>query len=62
MPESVASHDSLNDHPAFIVYEDSQVLIQRFVEELEKRQALIVEEVERLYRKPEDFPIKTQEA
>ena len=55
VPVSVAIHDSLSESPTFIEREDPEVLVQLFVEELDRRRALIVEEVNRLYPRPDDF-------
>jgi len=54
-PISVAIYDSLKAEPTFIVNEDPKELTRLFLEDLEKRQALIVEEVERLHPRPSDF-------
>ena len=42
VPVSVAIHDSLSESPTFIEREDPEVLVQLFVEELNRRRALIV--------------------
>ena len=55
VPVSVAIHDSLSESPTFIEHEDSKMLVQLFVEELERRHALIVEEVNKIYPRPDDF-------
>ena len=55
VPVSVAIHDSLSKSPTFIEHRDPKVLVELFVEELDRRQALIVEEVNRLYPRPDDF-------
>ena len=55
MPVSVAIHDSLSKSQTFIEHEDPEILVGIFVKELERRQALIVEEVNRLYPRPDDF-------
>ncbi|XP_057292550.1 uncharacterized protein LOC130621260 [Hydractinia symbiolongicarpus] len=65
VPVSVAIHDSLNGDPTFLEHDDLKILVERFVEQLEKRHALIVKEVERMYPRPDDFdmlPDKTQKA
>jgi len=55
-PISVAIHDSLNaEPPTFIVNEEPKELTRLFSEELERRQALIVEEVEKMCPRPSDF-------
>ena len=54
-PVSVAICDTLTRDPSFIVHEDPKELIRLFVEELKKRQKLIVEDVEEMYPKPDDF-------
>ena len=54
-PISVAIHDSLTDEPSFIVHENPKLLIRQFVAELERRQKLIVKDVEDSYPKPDDF-------
>ena len=54
VPVSVAIHDSLGESPKFIENKDPKILVQRFVEELEKRRALIVDEVRRMYQIPDD--------
>ena len=62
---SVAIHDSLSSSPTFIEHEDPEMLTQLFVEELERRQALVVRDVEQMYPRPEDFdmlPKRAQEA
>ena len=55
VPVSVAIHDSLSESPTFIEHEDPKMLVQLFVEELERRHALIVEEVNKIYPRPDDF-------
>ena len=63
-PISVAIHDSLTDEPSFIVHENPKLLIRQFVAELERRQKLIVKDVEDSYPKPDDFdmlPDRVQE-
>ena len=55
VPVSVAIHDSLSENPTFIEREDPEVLVQLFVEELDRRRALIMKEVNRLYPRPDDF-------
>ncbi|XP_057290810.1 uncharacterized protein LOC130613491 [Hydractinia symbiolongicarpus] len=65
VPVSVAIHDSLNGDPTFLEHDDPKILVERFVEQLEKRHALIVKDVERMYPRPDDFdmlPDKTQKA
>ena len=52
---SVGIHDSLSESPTFIEHEDPKMLVQLFVEELERRHALIVEEVNKIYPRPDDF-------
>ena len=52
---SVAIHNSLMDEPSFIVHENPKLLIREFVAELERRQKLIVKDVEDSYPKPDDF-------
>ena len=62
---SVAIHDSLSSSPTFTEHEDPEVLVQPFVEELGRRQALVVRDVEQMYPRPEDFnmlPRRAQEA
>ena len=54
-PISVAIHNSLTDEPSFIVHENPKLLIIQFVAELERRQKLIVKDVEDSYLKPDDF-------
>ena len=56
VPISVAIHDSLYaEQPTFIASEDPKELTKLFIEELERRQALIVKEVERMHPLPSDF-------
>ena len=55
VPVSVAIHDSLSESPTFIEHEDPKVVVQVFVEELKRRRALIVEEVNRIYPRLDDF-------
>ncbi|XP_057290938.1 uncharacterized protein LOC130613641 [Hydractinia symbiolongicarpus] len=65
VPVSVAIHDSLNWDPTFLEDDDPKILVERFVEQLENRHALIVKEVERMFPRPDDFdmlPNKTQKA
>ena len=57
---SVAIHDNLSGSPTFIEHEDPEILVGLFVKELEKRQALIVEEVNRLYPRPDDFDMLSE--
>ena len=45
IPVSIAIHDSLSESPTFKEHEDLKMLVQLFVEELEKRHAFIVKEV-----------------
>ena len=45
IPVSVAIHDSLSESPTFIEDENPKMLVQLFVEELERRRALILKEV-----------------
>ena len=52
---SVALYDSVSESPTFIEHEDPKMLVQVFVEELERRYALIVEEVNSIYSMPSDF-------
>ena len=52
---SVALYDSVSESPTFIEHEDPKMLVQVFVEELERRHALIVEEVNSIYSMPSDF-------
>lgn len=54
-PVSVAICDTLTGDPCFIVHEDPKELIRLFVEELIGRQECIVEDVEGMYLKPDDF-------
>ena len=64
IPVSVAICDNLTHDPCFIVHEDPKELIRLFVEELIRRQKLIVEAVEEMYPKPSDFemlPKKVQD-
>ena len=51
----MAIHDSLTDKPSFIVHENPKILITQFVAELERRQKLIVKDVEDSYPKPDHF-------
>ena len=46
--QEVLLNNSLSERPTFIEHEDPEILVQRFVEELERRRALIVEEVRRM--------------
>ncbi|XP_057316834.1 uncharacterized protein LOC130657857 [Hydractinia symbiolongicarpus] len=65
VPVSVAIHDSLNWDPTFLEHDDPKILVERFAEQLEKRHAIIVKYVERMYPRPDDFdmlPDKTQKA
>ena len=55
VPVSVAIHDSLSKSPTFIEHEDPKILVGIFVEELDRRRVFIVEEVNRLHPRPEDF-------
>ena len=55
IPVSVAIHDSLSESPTYIEHEDPKMLVQLFVEERERRCALILEEVVKMYPKPDDF-------
>ena len=55
VPVSVAIHDSLSESPTFIEHEDPKMVVQLFVEELKRRRALIVEEVNRIYPRLDDF-------
>ena len=55
VPVSVAIHDSLSGSPTFIEHEDPKILVGLFVEELDRRRALIVKEVNELYPRPDDF-------
>ena len=55
VPVSVAIHDSLSESPTFIEHEDPEILVGLFVKELERRQALIVRDVEQMYPRPDDF-------
>ena len=52
---SVGICDSLTKNPAFIVHENPQELIRKFVVELERRQELIVKELTELYPYPDNF-------
>ena len=64
VPVSVAICDNLTHDPCFIVHEDPKELIRLFVEELIRRQKLIVKAVEEMYPKPSDFgmlPKKVQD-
>ena len=54
-PISVAIHDIWFDEPSFIVHENPKLLTRQFVAELERRQKLIVEDVEDSYPEPDDF-------
>ena len=65
VPVSVSIHDSLSSSQTFIEHEDPEVLVQLFVEELGRRQAPVVRDVEQMYPRPEDFgmlPKRAQEA
>ena len=53
VPVSVAINDNLTNEPVFIVDQDPENLIKRFVEDLQERQRKIAEEVESLYPQPE---------
>ena len=55
VPVSVAIHDSLSESPTFIEHEDPKMVVQLFMEELKRRHVLIVEEVSRIYPRPDDF-------
>ena len=55
VPVSVAIHDSLSKSPTFIEHEDPKILVGLFVEELDRRRVFIVEEVNRLYPRADDF-------
>ena len=55
IPVSVGIHDSLSESPTFIKHEDPKMLVKPFVEELESRHALIVEDVNSIYPIPDDF-------
>ena len=55
IPVSVAIHDSLSESPTYIEHEDPKMLVQLFVEERERRCALIFEEAVKMYPKPDDF-------
>ena len=59
VPVSVAIHDSLGGSPTFIEHEDPKML---FVDDLEERRALIVEEVNRMYPRPDDFDMLSESA
>ena len=60
IPVSVAIHDSLSKSPTFIEHEEPKMLVQLFVEELERRRALILEEVVKTYPKPNDFEMLSE--
>ena len=55
VPVSVAIHDSLSGSPTFIEHEEPKILVGLFVEELDRRRALIVKEVNELHPRPDDF-------
>ena len=55
IPVSVAIHDSLSESPTYIEHEDPKMLVQLFVEERERRCALILEEAVKMYPKPDDY-------
>ena len=59
VPVSVAIHDSLGGSTTFIEHEDPKML---FVDDLEERRALIVEEVNRMYPRPGDFDMLLESA
>ena len=52
---SVAIHDTLGGEPSFLIHKDLKELIRLFVEELKRRQKLIVENVKDVYPYPLDF-------
>ena len=60
IPVNVAIHDSLSKSPTFIEHEEPKMLVQLFVEELERRRALILEEVVKTYPKPNDFEMLSE--
>ena len=60
-PVSVVICDTLTCDPCFIVHENPKELIRLFVEELKRRQELIVEAVEEMYPRPDDFDMLTDE-
>ena len=53
VPVSVAINDNLTNEPVFIVDQDPENLVKRFVENLLERTSKIAEEVESLYPQPE---------
>ena len=52
IPVSVAVNDNFTKKPSFIVDEDPENLVKRFVEDLLKRQGKIAKEVKSLYKLP----------
>ena len=60
IPVNVAILDSLSKSPTFIEHEEPKMLVQLFVEELERRRALILEEVVKTYPKPNDFEMLSE--
>ena len=52
---SLAVHDTLGGEPSFLLHKDPKELIRLFVEELKRRQKLIVENVKDVYPYPLDF-------
>ena len=62
VPVNVAIHDSLGGSPTIIEHEDPKILVQLFVDDLEERRALIVEEVNMMYPRPDDFDMLSESA
>ena len=60
VPVSVAINDNLTNEPVFIVDEDPESLIKRFVGDLMERQRKIAEEVNSLYPLPESKDDRVQ--
>ena len=60
VPVSVAINDNLTNEPVFIVDEDPESLIKRFVGDLMERQRKIAEEVNSLYPLPESKDNRVQ--
>ena len=60
VPVSVAINDNLTNEPVFIVDEDPESLIKRFVEDLKERQRKIAEKVNLLYPLPESKDDRVQ--
>ena len=53
VPVSVAINDNLTNEPVFIMDQDPENLINRFMENLQEKQIKIVQVVESLYLQPE---------